>query len=104
MPESLLWLEIQGRTDEAEKVVQKAAFINKVSLPSPVYTKKQLKKEANKKKKTDLSFKNIKQNIKKLFKDEAQTKANEEKYIYSVKHLFCNKTLRKHMALTSVLW
>ena len=103
MPESLIWLEIQGKTEKAEKELQQAARMNKVSLPSPIYTKKVHQKIESLEKEKSL-FEKVKRSMKKIFKSDSQSKTSEEKYIYSVKHLFINKTLRKYLILTAFLW
>ena len=36
----MLWLEINGKTDRAEKILQKAAKMNKIALPNPLSARK----------------------------------------------------------------
>ena len=103
MPEPLIWLEVKGRTDEAEKEIQKAARMNKVALPSPVYTEIKMQ-EKNATKKENLFLKMFNQNMKEASQSGTQSNAKVEKYAYYWSHLFCNKTLRKHMLLISILW
>ena len=45
MPESPRWLISRGKTAEAEKIVRKAARVNKVDLPDSVFENKETPEE-----------------------------------------------------------
>ena len=38
MPESIPWLVANGRTEEAENIMKKAAKFNKIKIPNYIFT------------------------------------------------------------------
>ncbi|XP_072178172.1 organic cation transporter protein-like [Diadema setosum] len=45
IPESARWLISKGRTEAATKVVEKAATVNKATLPDPIFTDEEIKEQ-----------------------------------------------------------
>ncbi|XP_030850613.1 organic cation transporter protein isoform X2 [Strongylocentrotus purpuratus] len=45
LPESVRWLISKGRTEEATRIIKKAADVNKAKLPEPIFTPEDIKEQ-----------------------------------------------------------
>ncbi|XP_041463350.1 organic cation transporter protein-like isoform X1 [Lytechinus variegatus] len=45
IPESVRWLISKGRTEEATRIIKKAADVNKAKLPEPIFTQEDVKEQ-----------------------------------------------------------
>jgi len=105
VPESVVWLCANDRSDEAEKVIRHAALVNKLQLSEgPLLASQRGSTEEGNANDEKRNGGGLIAKFKKLTKTPTKKKGDEEKMVYTLLDLFRNRRLRLYAIIMSLLW
>merc|ERR1712168_40716 len=106
LPESIPWLAVNDRLDEAEQIIKGAAKFNGVTLPDTILLSEEEKaKLAEKPKEANKSMSNkIKETFAKKGKAEEKSEEAGDDAKYTMLDVIRNPTLRKYAIIMCLLW